>query len=297
MALRAPQILNRPPRDFDFVCSQEECDSWLDANSAKIEAKKIYPLDGGKKVIAEGTSICEFEMITPGTSLEMFEKLVKEDHIDTPLGMIPSFDMLFTLKSSHKYLKNSPHFWKTMGDYHGMKMSGAKIRPEYMDFYKLREKETYTYAHPKLNQNKKHFFSDDGLQYVHDHDSIHESVKIYEHPAYTYYQKDGAEVQTSKQKFFDCSRDIRLAGVLEEAAVLAVERSLVPHPGVLTIDQAWCLAYSKVCSSITSGWFREFAYDNAPEILKLYSTYKYFDKFQAGLTSGVVKPHNPEKAY
>jgi hypothetical protein len=101
--------------------------------------------------------------------------------------------------------------------------------------------------------------------------------------------KEGSEVMTSKQKFFDAPREIQLAGVVEEAAVLAIERSLVPHPGIMTPEQAWRFALAKVCSSITSGWFREFAYENALEILKLYPV-GYWEKFQDDVKSGLVKP-------
>lgn len=100
--------------------------------------------------------------------------------------------------------------------------------------------------------------------------------------------KDGAEVQCDKAKFFACSREVQLAGVVEEAAVLAIERSLVPHPGVWSPKYAWKFALSKVCSSITSGWFREFAYENALDVLKLYPA-NYWDKFQKDVESGLVR--------
>lgn len=290
LALRAPQALLRKPVDFDFVGTKAEFDTWLEKNVAKIGMTKVYPV-ADKKMIAEGNTNVEWELVQPNTSSEMLVSLVEKDSesIETPFGLVPTFDMLFTLKSSHKYLKNSPHFWKTMVDYHIMKRLGATVRPEYQDFLKLREKETYTYSHPKLNVNKDSFFADDHIQYVYDHDTIHESVALYDKPAYTYYMKDGAQVQTDKQKFFNCDRKIQLAGVIEEAAVLAIERSLVPHPGVWTPEYAWKFALAKVCSSITSGWFRQFAYENAPQVLKLYPT-GYWEKFQEDIKKGLVKP-------
>lgn len=48
------------------------------------------------------------------------------------------------------------------------------------------------------------------------------------------------------------------------------------------------LAYSKVATSISSGWWRKFAYENGPKIIKMMPT-NYYDKFLAGLASGVVK--------
>jgi hypothetical protein len=296
LALRAPQLLFRQPKDFDFVCTKEEFDHWMETTSAKVNPTKVYPEMNGKKMIVEGSTNCEFEMILPDTSTEMLSKLVSEakDTLETPFGLVPNVDMLFAIKASHKYLRNSPHFWKTAVDYHILKRSGAKIRDEYQTFFKLREKETYWYKHPKLNQSKDNFFADDSIEYVWDHDTIHESVARQERPAYTYYMKDGEQVQCDKEKFFSLPREIQLAGVVEEAAVLAIERSLVPHPGTWTPEYAWKFALAKVCSSITSGWFREFGYENILEVLKLYPV-GYWEKFQDDCKTGKVKPFTGKK--
>lgn len=295
-AMKMPGLLLRKPVDFDFVCTKTEFDSWMEKNSSKVGLTKVYPIKDGAKMIVEGATNCEFEISSPGTSTEMLINLVEggAGSIETDFGWIPTLDMLFTIKSSHKYLKNSPFFWKTLLDYHVMKAAGAKVRPEYEAFLKLRQKETYNYSHPKLNQSKDGFFADDSIQYVYDHDTIHESVARGERPAYTYYMKDGAEVDCDKEKFFSVSQEIRLNGVIEEAAVLAIERSLVPLPGVWTPEFAWKFALSKVCSSITSGWFRAFAYEHALEILKLYPA-GYWEKFQEDVKSGLVKPFTGSK--
>jgi hypothetical protein len=291
LLLRAPKLLRRQPNDFDFVCTKEEFDQWLDSNKNKIDIKKIYPEKN--KMIIEGNPNCEFEISEPKSSTQMLIDLVtneKESYL-TPFGLIPSLDMLFTIKASHKYLKNSPAVFKTMQDYHVLKNAGAKIRPEYKEFLSLREKETYNYSHPKLNVSKQDFFKDDNIEYVYDHDDIHKSVALYDKPAYTFYLKDGEQVQCDKSKFFSIDEKYRLAGVVEEAAVLSIERSLIPHPGVWSPEFAWKFAFSKVCTSITSGWFREFAYENAPTILKMYPK-GYWEKFQSDIKQGLVRSFN-----
>jgi len=292
LKFRAPFLLHRDPKDFDWVCNEAEYDSWILEQSEKVSLRdvKVTP----NKRVVYGAVNCEFELIKSGRSTELMLQLVLEDPetMDTPFGLVPSLDMLFTIKSSHKYLKNSPHFWKNLSDYHLMRMVGAKVRPEFVEFHKLREQETYNYNHPKLNVGKAAFFSEDGVRYVYDHDSIHATVALSDRPAYTYFQKDGAEVACDKNKFFACPREIQLYSVVEESAVLAIERSLVPHPGKMTPEKAWRLSLSKVCTSISSGWWRAFAYENALDCLKLYPT-NYWERFQIGLASGVVKPHNP----
>jgi hypothetical protein len=98
----------------------------------------------------------------------------------------------------------------------------------------------------------------------------------------------GEEVKASKQKFNSGPEKMRLNGVLEEAYVLALERSIIPHPGALTPKQAFDKALMKVCTSITSGWFREYAWENYYEVQKLYNP-GYVDLFNLKRKEGIVK--------
>jgi hypothetical protein len=295
LSIRAPHLLmGRSPKDFDWICTQEEYQEWMEKNSHKVNPTKIYSLNDGKKQIVESDSTpCEFEIIQPGTSNEMFAKLIDEDKetIDTPFGKIPSLNALFTLKDSHKYLKNSPYVFKTLVDWHAMRNSGAVIPSEYELFSKLRQKETYNYKLPSLtNQSKESFFSAaHGVEYVYDHDSLHMAVKHLDLPAYCYYAKDNDPIKSDKTKFFAVDHQIRLYGAIEESSVLAIERALVPSfDKWKSIDQAWKFAFSKVITSITSGFFRQWCYENAFEILKAYPT-DFYEKFQKGLANGTVK--------
>lgn len=295
--LLAPKFVEREPKDFDFIATRAEFEGFLDKHRESIRPEKIYPIEGKNflKMIVEGASILEFEIIQDDkSSREIHEMIAAEPetkHTDS-FGMLPSLDWLFFMKTSHRYLKNSPHFWKNLRDYHIMKGLGAKIPDERRSLLKRREKETYDYAHPKLaGQSKDNFFVD--TFYIHDHDSIHRAVAIKERPAYTYYMKDGAQVDCDKAKFFALPQEFRVNGIVEEAAVLAIERSLVPHPGKWTPEYAWHFAFMKVCTSITSGWFREFGYENAFECIRNRPR-DYFEKFQAALADGRILPFTTE---
>lgn len=299
LKLRIGSAMTRKPLDFDFVVSsRDEADAWIESNYNKVGGRRAYEENNGRKVIVEGDTMVEFDIATAGSSDEMLIDLVKKDgdYIETSFGLIPSLDILFAIKDSHKYKKfgnTSDHvFWKTAQDWFLMKHMGATIRPELVEFHKLREQESYmAQRHPKLNVSKDAFFKDDAIEYVYDHDTIHQSVCLFERPAYTYYMVDGEQVKCSKEKFFAVSEDIRLAGAMEEGLVLALERSLVPH-GTWSPDKAFRFAYAKVCSSITSGWFRQYCYQHIPEVLKLYekTSKNYWEKFQSDVQSGLVKP-------
>ena len=293
----------RKPKDYDFICSYNEFQEIWEEYKGCYTIKGCYPSNKGKKMIllAKGQKPVEAEIAWEGSTAEWFTRLVMEDKDTqsfetTDMGVYieggihyPSLDALYMLKMSHRYLKNSPHFQKTRLDIKLMESKGAKIRPEWMEFYKARQAETYWYKHPKLNQTKDNFFDkSEGVVYVFEHDTVHNAVKHLDTPAYEKYKPPGNEVQCSKEMFFAVDEQVRLFGCLEECYVLSIERSQVPHPGIMTAKQSFDKALMKVCTSITSGYFREFAYNNYDKIQSLYDP-SYLDRFWLAVESGVVK--------
>jgi hypothetical protein len=283
----------RTPRDHDVICTYDDFRVML-REDVKYHGEPIavYPISNGNKWVAKFKDyILEAEIAWEGSTAESLLKICE------PQGLIncASNDVLYTLKMSHRYLKNSPHFLKTMKDIHFLRSKGAKI-PEYLtEWFKIREAETYSYDHPKLNVNKGEFFSGDGIDYVYDHDSLHEAVKELDRPAYTNYMKDGSDVMVDMDKFDRVDDYIRRLGVYEECAVLALERSQIPFEGRLTPSESFDKALMKVCTSITSGRFREYAWENYHNVLETYNDIgvdTYVEKFKEGLANGTVKAHN-----
>jgi hypothetical protein len=176
-----------------------------------------------------------------------------------------------------------------------MRNAGAVVPMRYLTWVKARTKETLTRKHPKLNTSKKVFFNpDDGIKYVYDHDSIHRAVAFTQGiPVYTLFQKDGEEVFSDKKKFFDLPFEYQLQSVAEEAAVLAVERAHVPH-GKMSPRDAWVYAVEKVCTTISSGWWREFAYENYYKVMEIYPM-DYLEKFKTALSRGTILPFKGKK--
>ncbi len=288
---------NRLCRDFDVICSYEQFEVWIKIQKLNDSIIECYPIDKGKKMIVKTKSdIYEFEIAWDNSTAKEFATLVYRDKhtqersIDN-LGpvCIPSLNALFTLKMSHRYLRNNPHFIKTMRDIQLMKAEGAVIPEEYKTWFKERQKSTYDYGHPKLNQNKNGFFDmNQGVHYVYDHDTIHVAMAHLDKPAYEYYKSDKAEVMCSKEDFFNASEETRLYGVLEEAYVLALERSQIPFKDKVTPKRSFEIALEKVCTSITSGWFREYAYNNYDKVMSMYNE-DYVNKFWKAVDTGIVK--------
>lgn len=278
------------PNDVDAIADIETATKFLN----KMRCNVVYPANRAKYLIGKTTAgeIYEVEIAWPGSTGEELLEYVGDAQLH------PSLDVLYALKMSHRYLRNSPHFHKTRQTIFAMRNAGAKIPEDLKDWFKRREKETYDYGHPNLAQNKNNFFSGDGVNYVYDHDTIHEAVAIWEQkPMYKRYQKDGSEVLCDKAKWDKLPNDFKNMAVAEEAAVLAIERSLVPFPGAKTPYEALTLALEKICTSITSGWFREYAWENYDAILQMcrVSGYDYWGKFQQALKLGYIKPYKKEE--
>jgi len=282
----------REIKDIDLVGTYDEVAAFIKQSKNLIKA--YYPINSGKSYFIKFNygDILEIEIAWKNSRAEKFISFINEQTDNITRGSrddtVPSLDILYLLKMSHRYLKDSPHFLKTMEDIHAMRKHGAKIRPEHQAFYEQRMKDTYVYSHPKLDVSKDSFFDSavTNVYQQYDHDSIHRAVKIGEFPAYTYFQKD-QEVLCSKDMFFALPEDIKLNAVLEESYVLALERSLIPFPFGKSAKEAFDMALMKVCTSITSGWFREYAWENYYKVQELYDE-NYVQKFSDGVESSVV---------
>lgn len=261
------ELLGRVSKDLDLLATLPEFQEYIGSENRPTISDKNH-------AHFKGDRIYDCELIWPDSdSLELAELILSDPHTkyDEELkAWLPSLNILFMLKMSHRYKKNSPHFRKTMLDIQRMRFAGAVIQEEHKPFYIRRMDATYWYEHPNLKQNKAEFFNPEDEFYLYDHDSIHEAIALGERPAYMDYAVDGQEVLSSKIKFFEASHQTRVYGVYEEACVLALERSQIPHRFKPDPEWSFKMALMKVCTSITSGWFREFAWENYDEVLELY---------------------------
>ncbi len=280
------------PGDVDLIMRFETFQAW---HAGLKNVKACYPIQDGKKfvVLRDQQPIHEIEIAYPGsTGEELLGMLEGGEHlapgVEGQLYTIPTLDLLFTLKWSHRYLKNTPHFRKNRQDYERLKGQCRLVAPEWL---KRREAATYHYSKPKLNQSKEGFFAGDAVKYVYDHDTLHEAVKLGGRPAYVAFKPLDKPVMVSRSMWDKLPYEVQLNSVVEEAYVLALERSQIPHGDKISPKGSFDLALEKVCTSITSGWWREFAYENFYAAERLYSD-EYVEKFKRALSQGVVRPFN-----
>lgn len=304
-------MYNTPlPGDIDIIGTYDDCVAFANEQMESIDSTEHFPEED--RLVFKGKTKTNTRWgIIDATLISDDKPCTNKTILDGKIGCIYSeeykafyldLDMLYLLKMSHRFKKFSvrPHlFSKTMKDIHTLRALGCSISDERKPLLKAREKESYNYNHPSLNQGKKTFFSNDGIKYEWDHDTIHEAVATMERPAYTYYIEPGQEVKCSKQMFFDAPEEVRLLGVLEEALVLALERaqitSQIPNPPPPV--HSFMFALAKVCTSITSGWFRDYAWENYWKVVKIFfeSHTNYVDKAKNAIKEGRIKPFTGSK--
>lgn len=276
--------------DWDWIADYNGYNDFVNS----IKNKRLNFIDSNKIAVFTKEDIHEFELAFKDSYLIELLNIAKNNSSVATLHesgeyYIANPNLVFALKKSHRFLKDSPHFLKTMLDYNHLKDIGCSVPDVLKNWYKVREKETYNYNHPKLkNVTKADFFKDDMVPYKYDHDSIHWAIKQLDQPAYNYFKENTSEVECAKELFDKCTDEIKLYSVLEEAYVLALERSQIPNNFTIEPCVSFNIALMKVCTSITSGWWREFAYNNYYKVKSIYSD-NYVERFKAAINAGIVK--------
>ena len=138
-------------------------------------------------------------------------------------------------------------------------------------------KKAYPQGNPKLNQTNEMFF-DDPVKKVYDHDFLHELYAYEDRPMFE---------KLKRPEQFDlawCTKDLwdklsqtqKLQCVAEETYVIATERFMVPNNWNYPTKKAFYFALKKVCTTLTSGWFRDFAIDNFPQVFEMFEASKMY---------------------
>lgn len=314
-SLVKPYLL-RKTVDHDVLCTKEEFSQFMkdlkNIHDCTITFVKIAS-DGATMFVKKDNrqEIFEFTFIDCGKfaksndvlisymrkNQRVFRHLAFDSLVEIEIEGCIDLQFYYLQKMSHRFLKNSKHFVKTRNDIlHieedcGISLAGFQPGGVHFTFYEQRVKETYNYSHPNLNQEKKTFFTDE-VGYVYDHDDIHQAVKMLDKPAYMYYIEEGEQVRCSKKLFNQQPEIVKLYGVLEEAYVLALERSIIPYN--TTPSFAFNMALEKVCTSITSGWFREYAWRNYDKVEELYHD-SFVYKFDKANSDGKIRPFRYEE--
>lgn len=286
--------------DLDVICS--EATMWEFCDYHKFTPVKLADYKWQVSGAPQFNHI-EFELLEHSKSgieynLYLHGKNVEWLDIYGVLHPIAPIEVLHSIKRSHRHY---PRQWsKHIGDYLILRdalflhaTSGSQFLE---DITKIREQETKerygALKTPSLDKSAKDFFDDSVSNRVFIHDEIHQIMAHREKPMYEYIKLGTDSVKCSKQKFLDMSYVHRIQCVLEEAYVIALERAIIPmlYSGgkLATGESAIEWALMRICTTLTSGWFRDFSTENYREIKAAHDKC-YVHKFLTVVESGRIK--------
>jgi hypothetical protein len=188
---------------------------------------------------------------------------------------IPSLETLYCIKRSHAhrqigFSKNIIHLNKMKEHVH--------LSEEDIDFLKERTKLTNKEFPEKkhdFNVKNEDFFTSN-VHRIYDHDFLHKIVAFNERPVYEMMKEDLSLAKCEKHLWDKLPYINKIQAVKEEAMVIALERFVIPYSENYRL--AFFKSLEKICTTLTSGWFRDFAIDNWQEIV--YDLHDYVSVFE-----------------
>lgn len=194
-----------------------------------------------------------------------------------------TFGLLWAIKKGHIVFPHSK--WKThIQDLHILsKIVVPNVESRDNELWKLHRKSTKSRLKirtPRLKGVTKEDFFDDYVTKHMDHDLIHEAMAHKPKPMYTYMQTNPNLVECDKNLWNTFTFQEKIWTVMEEAYVIASERFLIPYhfnPSLSKQPKIECFRYAlqRICTTLCSGWFREFAVENYFEIFNQYDESKF----------------------
>ena len=153
-------------------------------------------------------------------------------------------------------------------------------------------KAAYPQGNPKLNKSNMEFF-DDPVAKVYDHDFLHELYAYEDRPMFEKLKRPEQFdlAWCTKDLWDELSQTQKLQCVAEETYVIATERFMVPNNWDFATKRAYYHALKKVCATLTSGWFRDFAIDNFPQVFEMFEASKMY------LVQAHLESNNTYKRY
>lgn len=287
-------------KDIDVVMSCQQLQAFFDHNRTAI--KNLVPKSPykfGATLVQDGQRYT-YEIETdqqPSSAwlLAQREQIQTEVYHD-PFGnafAVPSQEVLFLTKKSH--INMNIHFDKSMEDLHALKMGLEAVKIRALDpYFELRHqeaKERHQHRKPTLNMSNQAFFdrTKRAVGYVFVHDDIHEAVKHFDRPVYEMLKKDLSLAWCEKDLFSALPLETQIKCVQEEAYVIAIERFIALEKGNHADHfLAYKDALRRICTTLCSGFFRDFAVDHYFEVLHAYDP-GFFKRFQQALERQAVR--------
>lgn len=285
----------RQPKDYDFIATSKEVDSFLSKFSF-VDTSKHEKKRRARASVRGAKLNFEFDLVEHHESSKL---IYKKDwghwHQDNYLGVIYQVANPFTLlllKKSHIIF--NIHWDKNINDYLFLKEKVKKFPSWWNEVLRLRFKEVKTRINKKqfnFNVDNSEFFrkSEKFINRVIEHDALHYATCFYDKPLFLLAKEDLSKAELSKEKVRQMSHLQKIQMIQEECMALSLERHIIP---CLQNKQPYDadVAYRKVAGQMVYNYLpmflRYFAADHFNEILNL--KVNYVQKFLNNPISKVV---------
>jgi hypothetical protein len=246
-------------KDFDIVISEEE----LNERDLSFD---------GRDQFKQGN----IEFI----NVELLNNKVLQKYVHWYSGeYIPNFEKVKSLSLAGLWIMKRSHLFRPLKfPRHIMEFQKIKSRPSPLkkeDLSVLRErirltKQKFGDRVPTLNKTNQEFFNDKVTKYY-VHDDLHKIVAYTPNsPIYERLKVDSGLAKCEKDLWYKLSHEDKVNCVREEGYVIALERFIIPKlesgEKHMPMSFAFDAALEKICTTLTSGFFRDFAIDNWQEI-------------------------------
>jgi len=293
-----------------YLCRMRDGDR-LSFDIDEGSARKFYEI--GNKLYSNMTNSTHFRLT--GAVPWDEEVIGFGAYKDIKFIFAPPILLMLIKKSHYNIVRN----WeKTISDYHSIKRA-VKREPteEEHNAYLLRCKEVREwYGDSKANldmSNDEFFANTKGIERCFVHDDLHLATCYYGRPLYERLKRDTDRAMIDRELFFKQSLEVRLQVVREECYAIALERFLIPkglheaaleaykqqrdfwtEDNIVAVHSAYYQALKRICTTLTKGWFRDFACDHYPELKE--AEVDYLGLFVQAIDAGKIKPKGEENA-
>jgi hypothetical protein len=237
------------------------------------------------------------EILNSDNSIALTEYIKYENNSNLGGLRYASPEVLLSLKKSHIHFPIK--FQKHIKDYNFLLDLLKEDKLE--NITKINFKETELrfgkLKTPSLKKSTSKFFdqSEGYVKYFYIHDDIHQVMAHYDRPIYEDMQTTSESAWCQKELWDNFSFEKKAKCVLEEAYVIALERKIIPMlngvSDVVSSKKALEWSLMRICTTLCSGWFRQFAADNYSRICE-YINHQYVQKFLEAEQIGKIKKIN-----
>jgi len=237
------------------------------------------------------------EILNSDNSIALTEYIKYENNGNLGGLRYASPEVLLSLKKSHIHFPIK--FQKHIKDYNFLLDLLKEDKLE--NITKINFKETELrfgkLKTPSLKKSTSKFFdqSEGYVKYFYIHDDIHQVMAHYDRPIYEDMQTTSESAWCQKELWDNFSFEKKAKCVLEEAYVIALERKIIPMlngvSDVVSSKKALEWSLMRICTTLCSGWFRQFASDNYSRICE-YINHQYVQKFLEAEQIGKIKKIN-----